>query len=107
MARYVVGGDNIGGEGLKDLASFSLPADIVVFDAVLAAAAFKSDAEINVSSSRDRRRTFIVQAAISVEGRLVHPILVAVHEANPAASGSIRTSRVVDPKVFFEVDLRS
>jgi len=82
VASDDVATDNIVAGSVKKEDPISVPSDIVVLDQVLSAATLEADSEIDVP-------VWVVEAAISVECRLAHPVLVAIDETNPAASGSV------------------
>src|SRR5256884_9798738 len=65
----------------------------------LAAAPLNPDAKTHIPVG-------VVNTAVSVECGPAHYVLVAVHEANPAASRSIGTGGVVHPNIFLKVALR-
>lgn len=57
---------------VKEQDSVSVASDIVSLDQVFAAATLEANTKVNVP-------VCVVDAAISVECRLVHPVLIAVH----------------------------
>jgi len=95
ISHDFVATDDVVAGSVKEQNPVGVPSDIVFLGYVPAAAALEANTEIDIPAC-------VVDAAVSVECRLVHPILVTVREAYTAARGAVRTSSVVDPNVFFE-----